>query len=145
MQLRMLVALVVMALAGCSITKTVKPVTDSQITNLCIKNNPNILMDEFLPEVKRQIEAKGIRTSEFSGSAPPECKYTMEYTANWRWDLAMYLFYADLRVMQAGNMIGQATYDARSGGANMGKFGKTAEKVKPLINELFAQVAQKSN
>ena len=110
MQLRTLIVLVAIALVGCSITKTVKPLTDTQISNLCIKTNPDILMDEFLPEIKRQIEAKGIRTSDFSGSVPPECKYTMEYTANWRWDMAMYLVFADMRVMQDRNIIGQATY-----------------------------------
>ena len=36
--------------------------------------------------------------------------------------------------------IGEVEYDARKGGANMGKFGRTAEKIRPLLDELLKDV-----
>ena len=51
----------------------------------------------------------------------------------------MYLFFAELRVYENKNLIGQAIYDARSGGARFDKFGSTSEKLKGFTDELFAQ------
>jgi hypothetical protein len=126
-------------LAGCAITQTVKPVSVTGITEVCVKNNPQVMMSDYLKELRSQVEAKGIKTSVFDGERPGRCKHHLEYTANWRWDLAMYLVFADLRVYEEGLLIGQATYDAHGGGASFNKFGKTAEKLKPLVDELFAK------
>ena len=41
-------------------------------------------------------------------------------------------------VLDRGQPAGSAVYDATQGGANMGKFGPTAEKIAPLVAELFA-------
>lgn len=125
------------ALAGCAINQTVKPVAASGITNLCVKNNPQVMMSDFVKELRSQVEAKGIRTSLYDGERPAGCKHHMEYTANWRWDMAMYLVFADLRVHEDGLLVGQATYDALGGGLNFSKFGPTADKVRPLVNQLF--------
>lgn len=62
------------------------------------------------------------------------------YTANWRWDLALYMAFADLRIFTNGKQAGQATYDSLSGGANMSKFIKADEKIGELVDQLFARV-----
>ena len=123
--------------AGCAITQTVKPVAATGITSICVKNNPQVMMSDFPKELRAQVESKGIKTSTFDGEKPGSCKHHMEYTANWRWDMAMYLVFADLRVYEDGLLVGQATYDAHGGGANFSKFGKTAEKLQPLVDQLF--------
>ena len=126
-------------LAGCAITQTVKPVAATGINTLCVKNNTAVMMGEFNKELRTQVEAKGIKTTAFDGDRPAGCKHHMEYTANWRWDMAMYLVFADLRVYEDGLLIGQATYDAHGGGANFSKFGATADKIRPLVDQLFAK------
>ena len=38
------------------------------------------------------------------------------------------------------NLIGEVKYDAKNGGGSFNKFGKTADKIRPLLNELLSQV-----
>jgi hypothetical protein len=45
--------------------------------------------------------------------------------------------YADIKVFNNGQQAGQATYDAMSGAANMGKFIRGEGKVVELVNALF--------
>lgn len=126
--------------SGCSITKTVDPIKPAQVTQVCVLDNKDILMDEYQPEVQRQIEAKRIPTKVYVGARPAECSHFLEYTANWQWDMAMYLTYAEFRVYDSKGMTGSAFYDARSGGGRLDKFGHTADKIRPLIDELFGAV-----
>lgn len=127
----------VLVLTGCSITTSVKPVGEGKVTGLCIKKNPRVHMEGFLPELEVQIRSHGVATRTFESELPADCRQHMEYTANWKWDMAMYLEYAELRVYENSNLIGEAIYNARMGGANMSKFGHTKEKLKPLVDELF--------
>ncbi len=73
----------------------------------------------------------------YSGAPPQDCRYRVSYEANWQWDMAMYLIYAQIDVFEGGRQVGSAICDARRGGANMGKSGATAEKIEPLVAELF--------
>ncbi|HET7730167.1 MAG TPA: Sbal_3080 family lipoprotein [Usitatibacter sp.] len=127
--------------AGCAITQKVQPVTVADITQLCVKRNPAVMMDGFIGELESQLRAKGMQVRVFDGARPSECRHHLEYTANWRWDLAMYLVYAELRVYESDLLVGQANYDARGGGGRMDKFGATAEKLRPLIDQLFPRRA----
>lgn len=106
---------ILIILSGCSISTTIKPV-ETQVSNLCIMRNPKVLMDGFLPELKTQIEQHNINTIIVDEFSKPKCTNKLEYTANWGWDLAMYLTYAELSVYEDTTLIGQAIYDARWGG-----------------------------
>lgn len=134
------VVLACAALVGaCSISTTVRPVADVKITDLCIQFNPAVSQEGFLPELRKQIEGYGVKTSVFNGDVPAECRYHMTYTANWRWDMALYLFYAEVKVFEGRNQLGEGVYDARMGGANMSKFGPTAEKLRTITAPLFGK------
>ena len=80
-------------------------------------------MDGFLPELESQISSYGITTRSFVETLPMECVRSLEYTANWRWDM----------------LVGEAVYDARSGSGRLDKFGTTAEKRRTLTGPLFNQ------
>jgi hypothetical protein len=131
-------------LCACTIIRNVKPIPATDISLICIKHNPVVQMEEFRAEVVKQIEAKGIHTQLYVNELPAECGYTLEYMANWKWDWAVYLRSADLKVKEGDNLIGRVTYDASGAGGTPAKFGTTAEKIRPLIDEMFAQVTQKS-
>lgn len=135
----MFIIAISVALVGCAINTTIKPVAmaNEKISDLCIKNNPDVFMAGFLPELESQIKSYGITTRIFDGPTPMDCKYRLEYTANWQWDLAMYLSYAQLKVYNDSALIGEAEYDARYGGGRMDKFGPTANKLKTLTQPLF--------
>lgn len=128
--------------SGCSISKTVEPLPSVAVSKICILDNPKVLMDGFQPEVERQLQAMSYQTRTYTGERPPECSHHLEYTANWAWDLAMYLTYAEFRVYDSRGIAGTATYNARNGGGRLDKFGPTAEKIRPLLTELFASTKQ---
>lgn len=92
------------------------------------------------PELVAQLTALGFQVESFDTTRPKEATYWMTYTANWNWDMAMYLTYFQATLMEDWKVLGRAEYDARKGGGNMGKFGKTAEKIQPLLVDLFQNV-----
>jgi len=124
-------------LAGCSIVQKVDPVPVGSVEQVCVERNTAVHMDGFHPDLSRLIEAQGYKVSTIEGAAPAACSHIVSYTANWGWDLAMYLTYARVEVMQDGRRVGQIEYDARSGSGNMGKFGATSAKLQPLVAQLF--------
>jgi hypothetical protein len=140
MKMMVLACLFLMALTGCSIKTSVKPVGNVKVSDLCIKTNPRVLMEGFLPELEMQIRNHGIKPRMFDSVMPSDCARHLEYTANWQWDLAMYLTYAELRVYEQANLIGEAIYDARWGGFRLDKFGTTGSKLQPLVDELFGPI-----
>lgn len=132
------IALVSIALVGCAITQTVKPVERFAGTQVCIVVNPAVSQGGFLTTYARALTEKGYTVRQLPpGSAVTECPVTSTYTANWRWDLALYMAFADIKVYSNGLQSGQAVYDAMSGGANMNKFIKGEAKITELVDQLF--------
>jgi hypothetical protein len=130
------VILASLVLTSC-ITNNVKKIDRQEIAEICIRENPEVLMDGFLPNLIEEIERKGIRARVYQDSAPADCSYTMIYTANWNWDMAMYLSYAHIVLYREGTKIGEATFDARLAGLDLSKFASAESKIDPLIAELL--------
>lgn len=128
-------------LAACSISQNVRPVATSEVHLVCVKHNPDTFMKDFETEMQSQLKAKGMQARLYTGDAPAECRYRLEYTANWHWDMAMYLVFAQIRVFDRDMQIGEADYDARGGGFNMAKFGHTSDKLKALLDQLFPRAS----
>ena len=124
-------------LAGCAIHQNVRPLEAVGDSQVCIINNPAV-RPAVMAAYKRVLGDKGYTVRELPESAAiTECRVTSTYQANWRWDLAMYMHYAEFRVFVDGKEKGVATYDATHGGANMGKFIDADKKIAELINQLF--------
>ena len=125
-------------LSGCTITQHVRPVTTgTPITKIYVQNNPAVHMRGLVPEVVTQLELLGYQAETFDGKPPAEAIHYMTVTANWRWDMAMYLVFFRAILFEDGKAIGSAEYDAMRGGANMSKFGSTAEKIRPLLEQML--------
>lgn len=130
-------------LSGCSIVKTVNPVEPGiVIDKIYVEKNPNVHMEGLHPEVMLQLRALGFAVESYESVPPEDAIYTFVYTANWNWDMAMYLTYFQGTLMENSRVLGRAEYDSRRGGANMGKFGKTAEKIRPLLMDLMSNVTR---
>jgi len=134
-RVRVVLAAVLLA-AGCSITTHVDPVPAGPIPSLCITENPAVWSKQFLPALRMQLARHGITTT-VHASAPETCDHRLEYTAEWDWDLAMYLEYADIRIYRGDALVGRATYDARDGSARLDKFGRTETKLASLVDALL--------
>ena len=140
MRHRVIVPLLVgLALVACSIKQNVRPVTSADLATreICIRENKTV-REGFLEAYRQALESKGFSVRVLDPDAGIRaCPLLTTYTANWRWDLALYMAYAELTVFRDGNEIGKATYDALMGGGRMDKFIKADEKVRELVSQLF--------
>ncbi len=140
MRHRVIVPLLVgLALVACSIKQNVRPVTPADLATreICIRENKTV-REGFLEAYRQALESKGFSVRMLDPDAGIRaCPLLTTYTANWRWDLALYMAYAELTVFRDGNEIGKATYDALMGGGRMDKFIKADEKVRELVSQLF--------
>lgn len=124
-------------MAGCSINQKVEAVTSYDNDNLCVVENGDV-REGFLDALESSLAGQRVDYTVVEERALPEaCRWTLTYTANWRWDLTMYMAYAEIKVFEGRSLKGSATYDALRGGANMSKFISAEDKIRELVNELF--------
>ena len=133
-------------LCGCAIVQNIHPVSSHhRIDKIYIVENHAVLMNAFLPELQKQVEALGIKTEIVQpGQKLPSGAYTLEYTANWNWTVAETLVYFNARVKYKEEVIGSVTYDCRGGVASPDKFGHTADKIHPLLRKLLGSAVPHS-
>lgn len=125
-------------LHGCAISQRVTPVQRPALAReICIVRNPDV-RENFLAALREALESKGFVPGVLEpGSPTSSCALSSQYTANWRWDLALYMAFAKITVHENGIEVGSAVYDSLGGGGNMGKFIDAEKKVKELVGELF--------
>ncbi|MDM5181596.1 Sbal_3080 family lipoprotein [Massilia sp. DJPM01] len=134
-------AVALLALSGCAIRQNVKPVERFDSKVVCIVDNSSVRAS-FMDAYERALTNKGYAVKKLaSGSSLVECPVTSTYTATWRWDLAMYMAYAEIVVYKNAKPAGKATYDATRGGGNMGKFIAAEKKITELVDQLFPNLA----
>jgi hypothetical protein len=93
---------------------------------------------QFLPALRGELARHGIATTVYGDAPPDACAHRLEYEAEWKWDVAVYLRYADLRVYDGETLAGRATYDARGAFARLDKFGRTEDRLRTLVAALVA-------
>ena len=126
-----------LVLPGCAIHQSVHPVDATGETQVCIIDNAQV-RPAFAQAYQGALVAKGYTVKHLPPTAAiTDCRVTSTYRASWRWDLAMYMTLAEIRVFVDGKEKGVALYDSTRGGANMNKFIDAEKKVAELTNELF--------
>ncbi|AYC34599.1 hypothetical protein D3880_20455 [Pseudomonas cavernae] len=132
-------ALALSALSGCSIHQQVDPAqlgTDSA-AEICMIGASGV-REGFTQTYRSALQQKGFAVTELSpGSSPSACPLSTTYTGTWKWDLALYMAYAEMRVYQQGRQVGQAVYDSRSGSGRLDKFIDAESKLNELADQLF--------
>lgn len=126
-------------LSACSIRQDVTPSTEQIETDeICIVNNPAV-RHGFLEAMQKTLADRGYKPMVFNKDDKDldACKYNIIYTANWRWDLAMYMSYAKIDVIHNNRVIAAALYDANHGGGNPKKWIKGDNKVNELVSQMF--------
>jgi hypothetical protein len=96
--------------------------------------NDKTFMEEMEPEIVKQVQSMGIAT-ELVDAPPSDNRYYMTYTANWSWDMAMYLRYFKASLHQGPIVTNSIEY--KTSGADMNKFGHTDNKIRPLLRQLI--------
>ncbi|HEX4329583.1 MAG TPA: Sbal_3080 family lipoprotein [Burkholderiales bacterium] len=136
--LRSLLLLLPLALGACAIHQNVSPVAAVDSKQICVVVNPKVFNEGFLQSYGQALRAKGFEVKELPpGSGLIDCPVVSTYTANWHWDLAMYMNYAEIKIYSNARPVGEAIYDSRNGSYNMGKFIKADVKINELVNQLF--------
>lgn len=130
---------ILLALGGCSIKQNVTPATlVTPASNEICMIPAQGLRESFHNAYREQLQQKGFAIVEKTpGSSTSSCPLATAYTANWAWDLAMYMVYADIRVFQNGRQVGHANYDAKMGGGRLDKFIDAENKIAELTHQLF--------
>jgi hypothetical protein len=136
-------AVAAVVLSGCAITQNVTPFELQRgAHDLCLVRNSEVVQDGFHDVYVRVLEKKGFTVRSLPDNAPvTSCPLVATYEAIYRWDLAIYLARADLRVFADGRQVGRAVYDSLSGGANMSKFIRTEPKLTELVDQLFPKLS----
>ena len=125
-------------LTGCThVTQTVSPVAKGPDKEICVIENPAVKA-EFLPAFRRALESKGFAVKQLPKDATPkDCPLTATYSADWRWDLLLYLEIAEINVFRNGEPAGKAIHDSRNAGLNFGKYVGAENKIRELVDKLF--------
>lgn len=124
-------------LTACAIKQQVLAVSGLESEEICVIKSADV-RPSFEESLVRSIHARGYKVQSLpSGSPITQCPTTVTYRANWRWDLAMYMAYAEIRVFKAGQDSGSAVYDSTAGGGNMNKFIDADKKVAELTSALL--------
>lgn len=121
---------------GCSITQKVQPVPE-KISSICLEKSDDIFMDDYHGILERNLNALKLPTKSVDLKDEAGCEHVMRYKANWQWDMAMYLKYANFSVFKGQDRVGYAEYNAAGGGFRPDKFGTTEAKISPILKELF--------
>lgn len=130
----------VLALAGCTNVK-VEPIDlKYQISNVCIEENPKVVVGDFVDGLQTLLRKHRIESRLYTSPVPASCEYRLKYTATRSWDLKFYLSDASVSLYQYDTKIGDARYHLTGeGGFDLSKWGTIEEKMGPVIDQLLGQ------
>ena len=129
----------VVAFSACTSIQ-VQPISPTiQMKHVCIQDNPDVRVRDFVPVVRDGFDRHGISTEiVVPGAVPERCEYILTYVAIRAWDFTEYLYHAELRLEHKGRRIGYAEYHLiGKGGLSMTKWQGTRAKMDPVIDELL--------
>lgn len=138
---RLICLAAIAAIAGCTSVK-VKPVSSIRPgTEVCIVNNPKVIVEGFVDVVRDGFSRHGLPTKIVNEDAASACDVTLTYTALRSWDFTPYLSHAELRLWKGGMQIGSAEYHLRGkGGYSLTKWKGVKSKMDPVVDQLLASV-----
>ncbi|MDR1460619.1 MAG: Sbal_3080 family lipoprotein [Campylobacteraceae bacterium] len=132
----LILGVVALGLSGCSTKQVINPVTNIEKKEVCITEN-KLVNGSFLQVFTNTLVEKNYQvTLKQAYDNIEDCYLVTNYTANWAWDLAIYMIYANIKVFEKGTLRGEATYDARAN-VGFGKYINGGDKVRELVRQLF--------
>ncbi|WP_293372005.1 Sbal_3080 family lipoprotein [Nevskia sp.] len=133
-----IIAIVVVALAGCTSVKVRPLAAEAAVKHVCIQDNPKVTVPDFVTIVRDGFDRHGLSTEIVTGTPPKNCETLLTYTALRSWDVVTYLSHAELRLERGGRQIGYAEYHLKGGGGfALNKWASTKSKMDPVIDQLL--------
>ena len=125
-------------ITGCTTVNVKLPQSSYHITHVCIRENPQVPVEEFLDVMRAGFTRHGI-TSEMVGPEdfiPGE--YIVSYTASRNWDFDWYMTHAEIYIQKDERIIASATYHLKlNGGWTFSKYESVETKLDPVMDELL--------
>jgi hypothetical protein len=132
-------ASIVLMLTGCTSVNVRSVDQSADLQQVCIINNPQVIVDDFIPVLRDGFNRHNISTSVVNQTEAKSCDVTLTYTALRSWDFKPYLSHAELRLWRGGKQIGSADYHLNGkGGFSLTKWGSTKTKMDPVLDQLLA-------
>jgi len=127
---------------GCTLKHAVQPVKDGLIApgpqKITIIRDNAVRFAGFHDSIVKALVGCGFTVESVpQGTAYGKLPLAITYTANWSWDLDLYLSYAHIQLFQDGKVIGDGLYDATWGGLNLGKWIHADIEVQKLVYDMF--------
>lgn len=142
-------------LTGCSIKQEVRPIT-YRPQQVCIVNHAAVkegvleaLNEGFRNHHLSTRVIPGVYEEKFNAWYPTwqmqdaqGCDAMVLYVANWAWDLALYMHYANIWMTSPNGTseLARAVYNSGRGGANPAKFINGHKKIVELVNEMLTSM-----
>ena len=138
---RLLVLLVLIGLSSACTVIRVEPLRTPS-ASMCIQENPDVQVDDFLSVVERGFARHGISTRRIQQPTDGSCPMVITYTARRSWSVVTYLSLAELTIRdQRGQMLASAYYRFRGRGMlAVKKYQSTETTMTPVIDQLRAEV-----
>jgi len=135
-------AIILMLLGGCT-QITVEPLSVSlNVSHICIKENPKVIVPDFLSVVQKEINECGITTKVYKEvTANDGCSAILTYTARRSWDMGTYLSHAELIIEdEKRKQLSKAVYHLiGKGGFSLMKWQGVETKMKPVMDEMLKE------
>ncbi len=137
---RLCLLLPLIALSSACTTIRVDPLK-TPATVVCIEENPEVQVDDFLGTLQRGFTRHGIETRLYKQIPASGCPQILDYTARRSWSVVTYLSMAELRIRDPqGRVLASAYYRFRGRGLlAVRKWQSTETKMTPVIDRLLAE------
>lgn len=140
-------------LAGCATKQDITRIDGTRPRLVCIVQHEAV-KSGVLDAIQDGLKSHGVGTKLVSGAYENKhsmwfprwtkdqvttCDALLFYVANWNWDLALYMRFANIWMTtpDGSRKVGQATYDS-SGNAGLGKFIDARKKILELVDQMLA-------
>ena len=148
-----------LVMCGCSAVQEITPFSGEKPSSVCIVKH-DAVKEAVLKTIETEYQANGVSTVVVDGiyelkhglwqprwypDQVQTCDALNFYVANWGWDLAAYMKFANIWVtdLAGSEKIAQGTYDATRV-AGPSKFISAEEKIKELVSKMLNPVDQKT-
>lgn len=139
---RLLLLLALIGLSSACTVIRVEPLRTAPAAALCIEENPQVQVDDFLGVLERGFARHGISTRRIQPASADDCPLRLTYTAKRSWSVVTYLSLAELNIRDPqGQLRASAYYRFRGRGLlAVKKWQSTETKMTPVIDQLLAEV-----
>jgi hypothetical protein len=143
-----------LALSGCATPSQQVTHLTEKPASICVVRHDAVKIG-VLTAITSELQSKGYKATAIQGSYTmqhnlwqpqwiiadsdaAQCDALLFYVANWRWDLATYMAFANIWMTDISGQktIGQATYDASRSSFTTSKFINADSKIRELTNQL---------